>query len=91
VGAFGTVLGYATRPAKVATVTLPPGASLVLHSDGITERNDAFGEDELDALLRDGPTGPASAIADHVRQHILRIPAVRHDDLTLLVITRDGA
>jgi sigma-B regulation protein RsbU (phosphoserine phosphatase) len=89
VGHFGTVLGYATRPPVVTRVQLPPGASLVLHSDGITERDPSFGEDELDQLLASGPTGPASAIADHVRQAILQIPASRHDDLTLLVITRD--
>jgi sigma-B regulation protein RsbU (phosphoserine phosphatase) len=89
VGRFGTVLGYATRSPVVVRASLPPGASLVLHSDGITERDPSFGEDELDQLLAAAPPGPAAALADHVRTGILRIPARRHDDLTLLVITRD--
>jgi serine phosphatase RsbU (regulator of sigma subunit) len=89
VGRFGTVLGYANRAPHVELVDLPPGASLVLHSDGLTERNDGFGEEQLDELLRQAPSGPAAAIADHVRQQVLRVPATRHDDLTLLVITRE--
>jgi sigma-B regulation protein RsbU (phosphoserine phosphatase) len=89
VGRFGTVLGYATRTPTVTRVPLPPGASLVLHSDGITERDPSFGEDELDQLLAAAPLGPAAAIAEHVRAAVLRLPASRHDDLTILVITRD--
>jgi serine phosphatase RsbU (regulator of sigma subunit) len=89
VGRFGTVLGYATRTPLVSRVSLPAGGSLVLHSDGITERDPSFGEDELDQLLAAAPAGPASAIADHVRTGVLRVPASRHDDLTILVITRD--
>ncbi len=89
VGRYGSVLGYATQPPAVDRHPLPPGAAIVLFSDGLIERNPDFDEDELDALLAAAPEGPAEVLAAYVRERILAVPAVRHDDLALLVIKRE--
>jgi len=90
VGRYGSVLGYATNPPEVERCPLPPGAAIVLFSDGLIERHPEFGEDELDALLLEAPNGPAEVLAAFVRERILAVPAARHDDLALLVVTREG-
>jgi sigma-B regulation protein RsbU (phosphoserine phosphatase) len=89
VGRYGAALGFATQPPAVERVGLEPGAALVLHSDGVVERDPGFGDDDLDRLLAEGPAVGAEAIAAHVRAHLLQVPATRHDDLTLLVVARD--
>jgi serine phosphatase RsbU (regulator of sigma subunit) len=89
VGQYGAALGFATQPPTVVKVALEPGTAIVLHSDGLVERDPQFGDDELDRLLSEAPTGHAEAIADHVRARVEQVPATRHDDLTLLVIARD--
>jgi serine phosphatase RsbU (regulator of sigma subunit) len=89
VGRYGSVLGYATTPPFVQHHPLPPGAAIVLFSDGLIERHPDFGEDELDALLAEAPDGPAEELAAYVRERILAVPAVRHDDLALLVVKRE--
>ena len=89
VGRYGSVLGYATAPPVVERRPLPPGGSIVLFSDGLIERHPDFGEDELDELLAGAPAGRAEELAAYVREAILAVPAARHDDLALLVVTRE--
>jgi serine phosphatase RsbU (regulator of sigma subunit) len=72
-------------------VELPPGATLVLYTDGVTEaRDDAgaqFGEDRLRRVLEDLPSGDAGravdAVAAAVEEQLL---GSRHeaDDLAVL-------
>jgi sigma-B regulation protein RsbU (phosphoserine phosphatase) len=74
--------------------TLGPGDLLVLYTDGLAEavnaRADAFGFDRISELTRPGGTPQAvhdrilAAFDTHVGEEPLR------DDLTLLVIARDG-
>jgi sigma-B regulation protein RsbU (phosphoserine phosphatase) len=80
-------------PESQATV-LAPGDLLVLYTDGLAEavndRADAFGYDRIEALLHAGGTPQQvhdrilAAFDAHVGDEPLR------DDLTLLVVARDG-
>jgi serine phosphatase RsbU (regulator of sigma subunit) len=90
VGRYGAALGFATKPPEVVRVVLERGAALVLHSDGLVERDPGFGDDELDRLLEEGPADDAHTIAEHVRTGMQEVPATRHDDLTILVIAREA-
>jgi serine phosphatase RsbU (regulator of sigma subunit) len=52
-----------------ATAELPPGAALVLYTDGVIEArrsDELFGEDRMDAIVRAELGGSAQAIADAV-------------------------
>jgi serine/threonine protein phosphatase PrpC len=72
----------------VTTHPLPVGAAIVLFSDGVIERSPEFTEVQLDEALRSAPNSEAPALADHIRQSILAVPATRYDDITALVVSR---
>jgi sigma-B regulation protein RsbU (phosphoserine phosphatase) len=74
-------------------VPLPPGATLVLFTDGISEALDreqeCYGFDRLEAALRQGGAGAADAgrrILADVARHTSGEP--QSDDICLICLTR---
>ncbi|MDD7922317.1 PP2C family protein-serine/threonine phosphatase [Actinomycetospora chibensis] len=95
----GRVLGIRAE-ADVAsqTIMLPPGAALVLHTDGVTEARAAgsreqFGEDRLRQALEALPAGAhADAVADAVLAAVdVHTDGHRDDDTLVLVVRSPGA
>jgi serine phosphatase RsbU (regulator of sigma subunit) len=75
------------------TVTLAPGETLLLYSDGLTEarnhgdRQQLFGDVRLKAALRDCAGLSAEAVSDHLRRVVFDwLGPAEHDDLTVLVL-----
>ncbi|GAB3004541.1 PP2C family protein-serine/threonine phosphatase [Saccharothrix stipae] len=75
------------------TVTLLPGETLLLYSDGLTEarkhgdRQELFGDVRLKAALADCAGLSAEAVSDHLRRVVFDwLGPAEHDDLTLLVL-----
>lgn len=75
------------------TVTLAPGETLLLYSDGLTEarkhgdREQLFGDVRLKAALAQCVGVPAEAVAQHLRKVAFDwLGETEHDDLTLLVL-----
>ena len=96
-----TEIGAPGRPLGIDTdvhydeslVVLPPGATLVLYTDGVTEaRDDAgdqFGEDGLSRVLRHLPSGdPEVAVATVAAAVEQQLVGSRHeaDDLAVLAL-----
>ena len=77
-------------------VELDAGDSLVLYSDGITEAQDSagaeYGEDRLADCLRAHAAQDAAALAGAVLRDVARFrgPGPQQDDITLLIVRRDG-
>ena len=74
-------------------VTLAPGDTLVLYSDGFTEarahtdRTELFGEKRLRAVLQECQGLPAEEIARHCEKAVLKwLDRDDHDDLALLAV-----
>ncbi|MFA1546915.1 ATP-binding SpoIIE family protein phosphatase [Actinomadura chokoriensis] len=72
------IAGAQSRRLREQVYDLPPGAVVVLHSDGLTDKWDVVG--------RPGPgRDPLLIAAD-----LLRVAGVRHDDRGVLVVTTAG-
>jgi len=91
----GLPLGlFCSSQYPVQHVSLDPGDSLVLHSDGITESQDPEGSQyEVDRLIRalwDHRDQTTEAMADGVLQDVARFRQTRSpsDDMTLLIVRR---
>jgi sigma-B regulation protein RsbU (phosphoserine phosphatase) len=75
-----------------ATFTLPPGDTLVLYTDGLTDARAAdgamFGEDRLRATIADAANGTVESFVTTVIGTIHRFAAGAppEDDLTLLAL-----
>ena len=75
-------------------VTLSPGDTLFMYTDGVTEAFDAldrdYGEERLDAVLRAGRHLPPGELLDVVREDVLAFgaPVRPRDDITLLAVSR---
>ena len=75
-----------------ARLRLEPGDALVLHSDGVTDARDPFGEEFGMARLQeavaaaDDAAGIASSVRRVLEEHRRRTPPI--DDATLLVLRR---
>ncbi len=74
-------------------VTLRPGDTLVLYTDGVTEaRNDGaiFGEERLAAVVRGAGSLSAAEIASRIEQAVVAFQGggPPSDDIAILVIQR---
>ena len=74
-------------------MTLAPGDTLVLYSDGFTEarahtdRTELFGEQRLRAVLKECKGLSAEEIARHCEEAVLKwLDRDDHDDLALLAV-----
>jgi sigma-B regulation protein RsbU (phosphoserine phosphatase) len=77
----------------VRTTSLPPGATLVAFTDGVTEARaadgDFFGEERLLAALRPPPRSAAKAVEDVEAAMLAHVQgAPQSDDVTLLAVHR---
>ncbi|ONI80309.1 serine/threonine protein phosphatase [Saccharothrix sp. ALI-22-I] len=79
------------------TVTLAPGETLLLYSDGLTEarkhgdRQELFGDVRLKAALARCAGLSADAVAEHLRHVVFDwLGTTEHDDLTLLVLQAES-
>jgi sigma-B regulation protein RsbU (phosphoserine phosphatase) len=86
VGQFAAPLGYGKNPAISERIPFEPGTAVVLFTDGLIERDPAFGEDELDAFLERG--GSATELANDLLEHAASIEPRRADDIAVLVVSR---
>jgi phosphoserine phosphatase RsbU/P len=100
----GLILGMLPDQTYISTDLgiLPPGAVVVLASDGIADAHrpgDAggFGNDRLRRAIAQGATAPLVERADAVRAAVIDAVTAHlaghapHDDMTLLVAVRTGA
>ena len=75
-----------------ASVTLQPGDTMVLFTDGVSEAMNAadeeFGETRLMEAVRSGASLDASALIDHILETCdeFAAGAPQHDDMTLVVV-----
>ncbi|WP_229923421.1 PP2C family protein-serine/threonine phosphatase [Streptomyces candidus] len=91
----GTLVGAMPKvSARTAQLTLGPGESCVLYTDGITEARggpmgDAqFGEERLKRALADCAGMPSEGIAEHVQMLAAQwLGNRRHDDMAVVVIS----
>jgi sigma-B regulation protein RsbU (phosphoserine phosphatase) len=98
VGSPGRPLGVdADVEFGTTSVVLPPGATLLLYTDGVTEARDAagsqFGEDRLARLLSGPDCGDAEqAVAAVTAAVEAQVTGSRHeaDDMALLALTVPG-
>ncbi|HJQ75129.1 MAG TPA: SpoIIE family protein phosphatase, partial [Gaiellaceae bacterium] len=94
--AHGLVLGIdGGQEYSQSTEELPPGASLILYTDGVIEarRNgELYGDDRLDALLAERHDLPARALAAAVAEDAREFAGGDlSDDLAVVVIRRTQA
>jgi serine phosphatase RsbU (regulator of sigma subunit) len=89
----GLPLGLFDRPYEEMKLTLEPGDTMILYTDGLTEardpQGDFYGIDRLRAVVKDGPEEvPAlgEAILDDVRRFAAGRP--QSDDLTMVCVGR---
>ncbi len=95
--ASGMVLGVVPEPRfEQRRVVLAPGDVLCLYTDGVTEAMDArrqlFGEERLHAVLRANARGTPDDVLNAILNAVHDFSAVgpQADDITLVVIKRDG-
>ena len=95
----GVLLGVLEgAPYAEGEVTLAPGDTLVLFTDGITEAwsatdaDDEYGEGRLEATIRQHRTEPAQAVLDALRADVRRHTGggPLDDDLTIAVLQREA-
>ncbi|SEH00693.1 Serine phosphatase RsbU, regulator of sigma subunit [Nonomuraea solani] len=81
-----------TSRRRGARFTFPPGATLLLCTDGVTEARDPGGafyplEERLRAWARDPPANLAAALGDDLRAFTMTVP---RDDIAILTLSRRG-
>lgn len=94
VAARGGIVGVLTDVRfQETSVTVKPGETLLLYSDGVTEaraesdREELFGEDRLRAVLAECTGQRADATIDTVRRAVFDwLGPSEHDDITLLAV-----
>jgi sigma-B regulation protein RsbU (phosphoserine phosphatase) len=89
----GHPLGLFPNPALDAqTVTLPPGGTLLLYTDGVTEAMDAsselFGPERIAAAVRDNPAATAQELCEQLIRAVTDYHGAtsQADDITLLAV-----
>jgi phosphoserine phosphatase RsbU/P len=97
VEATGVPIGlFCVREYPVKTLSMEPGDSLVLYTDGVTEaRNpaeDEYGEQRLAQVVADVSRETAQIMVDTCATHVsgFRAGVRRTDDLTVMVVRRNG-
>ncbi|MFL5801915.1 MAG: PP2C family protein-serine/threonine phosphatase [Roseiflexaceae bacterium] len=81
---------------ETKTVEIAPGGMLVLYTDGVNEAHDEhstmFGTERLLAAIRDQGHGSASAARDALLSTVEQFmgTAPQYDDITVMIVTRDG-
>ncbi|MFH8487344.1 PP2C family protein-serine/threonine phosphatase [Streptomyces longisporoflavus] len=91
----GTLVGAIPEArARTAAVTLAPGDSCVLYTDGITEAKGGplggteFGEERLQRVLAECAGMPSEGIVEHVQMLASQwVGKGRHDDMAVVVIS----
>ncbi len=92
----GLILGVmpTMRPYEQGTVTLEHGDTICLYTDGVTEAmnpaGEEFGEDRLDAIVRDSRTVPLDALRRSIVDAVTgwSVTGVQTDDITLVLLRR---
>ena len=80
------------EPYTDSTITVSPGDTLVMYTDGIVEANNAeseeFGEERFTATLREATTLSPKALADKITDAVTRFAGdvPQFDDMTLFII-----
>ncbi|HVV35173.1 MAG TPA: ATP-binding SpoIIE family protein phosphatase [Acidimicrobiales bacterium] len=87
-GRFGAALGLGDDSPRVERYRMPPGAMVVLFSDGIVERDPAFGERELDAFLAETKGYDAARLSVELRALVDRLTPKHPDDVAVMVLER---
>lgn len=90
-GTFGSALGLGASSPKVDRYALPPGALVVLFSDGLVERDPGFGEDDIDAFLASKKGRSAADLSNDLRMLVGRLTPKHPDDIAVLVLERSAA
>jgi phosphoserine phosphatase RsbU/P len=96
VGRSGTVLGVVEAPdLEDERLTLAPGESLVLYTDGVTERRSGrhmFGDETLLRVLAGQAGRPADAVAGRLETEVRAFSnEPSRDDLAVLVVRATGS
>lgn len=96
-GAFGIAVGIDPKEFReTCTTTIPPGGTLFLYTDGVTEamnnEKEMFGEERMKVALTTGPRDPEALIAN-LLQAVQQFAsgAMPSDDITLLACQRRAA
>ncbi len=89
----GLALGIeAGQPYTEVCHPFPPGAAVVLFTDGVVEarrRGELFGEERLDRVLAERHALPAEALAESVLQECRRfVGGELRDDCAIVVVRR---
>jgi serine phosphatase RsbU (regulator of sigma subunit) len=84
IGAFPDTLRHNTQ------LPMPPGACLVLYTDGLVERRDLPVSDGMNQLAESIWCGPADALCTAAIARLLRDQAAE-DDIAILAIRRISA
>ena len=81
-------------PLDQQMISLMPGSTLLLYTDGITDARDPqgvhFGLDRLQAAMDAGTGAPAQTLCDRLLRDVMRYQDVapQHDDVTLVAVRR---
>jgi sigma-B regulation protein RsbU (phosphoserine phosphatase) len=87
-GRFGAALGLGTEQPVVERYRMEPGAMVVLFSDGLVERDPAFGERELDRFLAETKGWDAARVSTELRNLVTRLTPKHADDVAVMVLER---
>ena len=88
IGRFGAALGLGTDAPNVERYRMPPGSMVVLFSDGLVERDPAFGERELDRFLSETKGWDATRVSMELRMLVDRLYPKHPDDVAVMVLER---
>ena len=89
-GRFGAALGLGTEQPNVDRYVMPRGSMVVLFSDGLVERDPAFGERDLDEFLAEHKGLDAPQLASELRALVAGLHPKHPDDIAVLVLERTG-
>ena len=88
VGRHGTALGLFAADYGAERHGFGAGDTLLLFSDGLTERSRDFDDDALDRTLASWVGCGAAEVAERIRLLVLELRADRRDDVAVLAISR---